>query len=358
MARRGNSKTENTVELVIKLLFAIPLALVVIFKWIVSCCSKSKKQVQMNVESIDLYEVDAMDGWTFEYYFAELLKKNGYSQVVVTKGSGDFGVDVTATKDNKKWAFQCKNYNKVLGVSPIQEVYSGAVKYGAQVSVVVTNSYFSSHAKELAQKLGVLLWDRGQLARMINKTFEEDKDISRKTNLQSGVVAQTETKDLPSSFSKEEQAAQSLTHVLNQYVQQKEHEKNFSKESEDSRMIESGSIVDDVEMPIEILPNLYSLSLSNIALKHHQSFENWEKKFDYVTLKCRVNYCLNGRREGMRHIVFTSYDAKDGVVEICGNYKKYRFTELGYEFVEICFDNFHQKPFCKISVSIREVEKK
>ena len=108
-------------------------------------------------------------------------------------------------------------------------------------------------------------------------------------------------------------------------------------------------IEEDLDIPIEILPNLYSLSLSNIALKHHVS-----SGFNYVTLKCKVNFRLNGRKEGKRKIIFTSYDKNDGVVQIKGDYDKYHFTEAGFEFVDVCFDDYGNRPIYKISVSVRE----
>lgn len=126
-----------------------------------------KKHPYLQAYSLELSDIDGMDGWTFEYYVADLLRKNGYSGVKVTRGSGDFGVDIIAYKNNSLWAFQCKNYSSKLGVSPIQQVYSGAVKYGASISVVITNSYFTDHAKELGSSLGVLLWDRIKLAELI-----------------------------------------------------------------------------------------------------------------------------------------------------------------------------------------------
>ena len=39
-----------------------------------------------------------MDGWEFEEYCASILRKNGFSHVEVTQGSGDFGIDVIAEK--------------------------------------------------------------------------------------------------------------------------------------------------------------------------------------------------------------------------------------------------------------------
>lgn len=107
----------------------------------------------------------------------------------------------------------------------------------------------------------------------------------------------------------------------------------------------------DMNIPVQILPNEYNLSLSNISIKHVIS-DNGKSHFDYVTLKCRINYSLNGKKEGQRKIIFVSYDTKDGVLEICGDSKEYEFNQFGFEFVEICFD----KPqLTGISVYIKEI---
>lgn len=108
----------------------------------------------------DMMDIDKMEGHDFEYWCADLLKKNGYVNVQVTPGSGDQGVDVLAEKDGIKYAIQCKCYSKDLGNTPVQEVESGRVYYGCHVGAVMTNRYFTQGAKELAQKTGTLLWDR------------------------------------------------------------------------------------------------------------------------------------------------------------------------------------------------------
>ena len=113
--------------------------------------------------------IDEMDGHDFEYWCADLLKKDGFEKVEVTPGSGDQGVDVLAEKGGVKYAIQCKCYSKDLGNTPIQEVESGRIYYGCHVGVVMTNRYFTSGAKDLAQKTGTLLWDRDFIEKVLQK---------------------------------------------------------------------------------------------------------------------------------------------------------------------------------------------
>ena len=118
-------------------------------------------------ESCPMAVIDAMDGHEFEYFVADLLKKLGYINVEVTRGSGDQGVDVLAEKDDIRYAIQCKNYTHPLGNTPIQEVAAGKDYYGCHIGVVITNSYFTTGGKDLAEHTCVLLWDRNKLQEMI-----------------------------------------------------------------------------------------------------------------------------------------------------------------------------------------------
>lgn len=112
---------------------------------------------------------DTLEGHEFEYYCAELLQKKGFIEVEVTKGSGDYGVDILAEKDGVTYAIQCKCYTAPIGVKAIQEAYAGRDYYDRMVGAVLTNQYFTTPAVEAAKKLKILLWDRGYLESMLEE---------------------------------------------------------------------------------------------------------------------------------------------------------------------------------------------
>lgn len=114
-------------------------------------------------------QLDEMEGHDFEYYCAELLKRRGFVDVVVTKGSGDYGIDVLAEKDGVTYGIQCKAYTSPVGVKAVQEAYAGKEYYDRMVGAVLTNQYFTKPAVEAAKKLKILLWDRGYLDSMIEE---------------------------------------------------------------------------------------------------------------------------------------------------------------------------------------------
>lgn len=116
----------------------------------------------------EIHRVDGMEGHEFERWCAELLKRNGFSDVEVTPGSNDQGVDIIAVKDQIRYAIQCKCYSSDLGNTPVQEVNTGKAIYKCQVGAVMTNSHFTAGAKQAAEATGTLLWDRDKLIEMLN----------------------------------------------------------------------------------------------------------------------------------------------------------------------------------------------
>ena len=113
--------------------------------------------------------LDEMDGHEFEYFCAELLQEKGFYEVEVTKGSGDYGIDILAEKDGVTYAIQCKRYSDPVGVKAIQEAYAGRDYHDRMVGAVLTNQYFTTPAVEAAKKLKILLWDRGYLESMMEE---------------------------------------------------------------------------------------------------------------------------------------------------------------------------------------------
>lgn len=98
-----------------------------------------------------------MDGHDYEYLVAKYLRGHGYTGVKVTKGSGDFGVDVTAHKAGHKYAVQCKYYSSPVSLGAIQEAVAGKALYNCDRAMVVTNNTFTKAARELANANNVLL---------------------------------------------------------------------------------------------------------------------------------------------------------------------------------------------------------
>lgn len=126
--------------------------------------------IQNKSEEIPAFEdIDAMNGREFELFTGKLFRELGYSNVVVTQSSCDFGVDVIAEKDDVKFAIQCKRYCAPVGISAVQEVIASKSLHDCHVACVLTNNTFTPAAEELARKNLVILWNGEKLKKFIER---------------------------------------------------------------------------------------------------------------------------------------------------------------------------------------------
>jgi restriction system protein len=109
-----------------------------------------------------LRAIDRMPGAEFEEFVAAQLRVAGYV-VTPTASTGDYGVDLIAKKDGVRMAVQCKRLAKAVGVAAVQQVVSGALQYGCNRTVVVTNQTFTKAARQLALTHQCRLVGRTQL---------------------------------------------------------------------------------------------------------------------------------------------------------------------------------------------------
>lgn len=90
----------------------------------------------------------------FEGACAAVLRALGWD-ASTTKGSGDQGADVIATKNGRRLVLQCKLYTGVVGNKSIQEVIAAKIFYKADLAAVVCNSAYTKSATTLAASSGV-----------------------------------------------------------------------------------------------------------------------------------------------------------------------------------------------------------
>jgi restriction system protein len=112
--------------------------------------------------SPELAQVDAMDGWEFEAFIAELLTRQGW-HVELTPGSGDLGVDLIAEKAGERWAIQVKRQDAPVSRRAVSDAVAGRDHYGCTEAMVVTNATFTRGAELLAESTGCELVERDDL---------------------------------------------------------------------------------------------------------------------------------------------------------------------------------------------------
>jgi restriction system protein len=124
------------------------------------------------LRAIRLADVDHMDGLDFEQYVCRLMERQGYRDVHNVRGSADFGVDVIATWTGIRYAVQVKRYKGNVSRRAISDAVAGKYHFNCDAAMVVTNSYFTKGAKELAQSTNCTLIDRDRLTDWI-LTFQQ-----------------------------------------------------------------------------------------------------------------------------------------------------------------------------------------
>ena len=127
------------------------------------------RRIRRKKRYYSLAYIDRLEGVAFERYVAEILPLCGYDNIRTTPASRDFGVDILADKDGESTAFQCKRYASAVGLSAIQEVFTGMAFYDTDRAVVVSNARFTDNARLLADTVGVELWDRDTLSELLTQ---------------------------------------------------------------------------------------------------------------------------------------------------------------------------------------------
>jgi restriction system protein len=138
---------------------------------------RKQQTKQKALRALQIAHIDTMKGEEFEEYVAELLRFQGY-KTLMTPRSGDYGVDIVASKDGVKTAIQIKRYTKKLDQKPVREAVTGMAvrQYGCTKAMVVTNSTFTKAAAFLAAESNCELVDREKLGEWI-LMFQEDGRI-------------------------------------------------------------------------------------------------------------------------------------------------------------------------------------
>lgn len=114
----------------------------------------------------NMEEIDLLSGYEFEYYLVELFSSLGYD-VLPTSYSGDQGADLIIEDLGMKIVIQAKNYSGNVGNSAIQEALAAKYHYNCDLAMVITNSFFTKAACELAKSTKVVLINRDKLEEII-----------------------------------------------------------------------------------------------------------------------------------------------------------------------------------------------
>ncbi|WP_316517770.1 restriction endonuclease [Finegoldia magna] len=153
----------NPITFIMGLVFFVSFLLIVVKSFF----KRLKRRLKINkYKNYDFSKIDYMDGIEFENLIDAKFQKMGYT-TKLTKATKDYGVDLIAIKNKRSIAIQIKRYNRNVGVKAIQEVIAAKAFYKTDTAMVLTNSYFTKPAKNLAKETNVILIDRSKLAKIL-----------------------------------------------------------------------------------------------------------------------------------------------------------------------------------------------
>lgn len=131
---------------------------------------KQKKQCNNQTVLSPIEKVDKMTGAQFEEFMATYFRQKGYD-VIKTKLSGDFGIDLIIENKIFRCGVQLKRYSKKVSLKAVQEVIGGLEHYKLDQGMVITNNYFQQSAITLAGESSkpITLWNRDILIQKLGK---------------------------------------------------------------------------------------------------------------------------------------------------------------------------------------------
>lgn len=186
---KNASKIIKRVLFVILFVVLLPLVIlegiITIIKKIVQKRKWQKQELDGHkvLLSLNITDIDLMEGYMFEDYLKILLFYLGY-KVATTKKSRDYGADlIIKNKEGQTIAVQAKRYNKTVGSKAVQEIVAAKRHYTADEIWVISNNLFSGEAETLAKENGVRLIDRNELIEMYTEARKILSIDSKENNL-------------------------------------------------------------------------------------------------------------------------------------------------------------------------------
>ncbi|MBE0511303.1 MAG: restriction endonuclease [Gammaproteobacteria bacterium] len=104
----------------------------------------------------------------FELLVGEAFRRQGFSVYEQGGGGADGGVDLTISKDGKRYLVQCKQWKtQQVGVKPVRELAGLVATHAAAGGVFVSSGGYTEEAKAFAAKARIKLLGGNELHRMI-----------------------------------------------------------------------------------------------------------------------------------------------------------------------------------------------
>src|SRR3989304_3699985 len=127
---------------------------------------KEQKGRERGLRALEILNIDSISRTEFENYVIRLLTHRGF-KVETTGEKIALGVALIAKKNEHKYAVQIERQTGPVPRLAVSDVDREKHRYGCDKVMIITNSYFSEDAIELARSTGCELIDRDTLGKWI-----------------------------------------------------------------------------------------------------------------------------------------------------------------------------------------------
>ena len=127
---------------------------------------KEQKERERGLRALEILNIDSISRTEFENYVIRLLTHRGF-KVETTDATLDLGINMIAKKNDHKYAVQIERQTGSVSRLAVSDVDREKHRYGCDKVILITNSYFSEDAIELAKSTGCELVNRDILAEWI-----------------------------------------------------------------------------------------------------------------------------------------------------------------------------------------------
>lgn len=153
--------------------------------FITSMSFDSSTKMSVDISSID--DLDQLNPLSFEAAVAILFEKMFNGNSFLTPVSNDKGADIVFFGENANYLIQVKQSSSALGISSGQEIKYAIPEYKSKyarefIPTVVSNSFYTQNAIDLAQQNDIELIDRNILKKWIKENHLNTSNIDKKIN--------------------------------------------------------------------------------------------------------------------------------------------------------------------------------
>jgi hypothetical protein len=108
----------------------------------------------------------SLSGHQFERELARLLSKQEYERVVVTRGSGDKGIDIILEKSGRTTLVQCKQTRTPVGPAVSRELYGTLIASKADDAILATVGGATAAVYEFCRDKPIRIMDLAEILRL------------------------------------------------------------------------------------------------------------------------------------------------------------------------------------------------